>query len=330
MFQQQIEKTKIPFSCLQCNTQQQNQKKMDATAKRRIQILTNWVKPNPITTNEPSQYQSFDSNSTVCCENPNVLRKLDSITLDRVQDTYTTYYRQLNNNGNHDRDITDVKKQVVYQLIYRIQQVVKKLIVPVIGVTSIPLIYTLLNRKLRTRIMIMLHIRKQHNFNLIEMLISISILLAFTSLTSAVYIKQVYSSFLQMTKVKLNLVNQALMLHHAETGEHPLTMPQLDVDTKDAWGNDIIYVPYLNLDQKSQQQAHIEKIAEIISVYAHAPEILYLASKGEFCFAEGPKGVVFSEDVSDQNKRYILSIIKKMREGNKLLTLIQNETPSST
>lgn len=197
-----------------------------------------------------------------------------------------------------------------------------------------------------------------HHFNLIEMLIAISILVTFSSLTSSLYHQKLYSSRVQFTRIQLHLANQALLLLHAETGVHPLHVPRAllegeqQVELKDAWSHDFIYVPFIDLDQlttaasttvttaknlksgshnsgssrsSSSTAAAMEVVADLIAIHGHAPEILYLASRSEFFFAEGPKGVIFGEEVSDQNKRYILSVVKKMREGTRLKSVIQQQ-----
>jgi hypothetical protein len=309
-------------------------------------------------TRKQDRYIPFDSkhgNSEQECANCNagmiLMDRIDPESMRRVEERYIDYYKELTGQKNEKQSPSNARYNITYKLtlvqqfVKRFSIVLKRFMLPLIMSSAPFAIYVLyiivpsnssllMNMKhnlLKKFQMIIKRRRdensamKQHEFNLIEMLIAISILVTFSSLTSSLYHRKIFSSRVQFTKIQLHLVNQALMLLHAETGVHPLEMPHLEgVETKDAWNNDFIFVPYLDLSEKSQDSARIEKIADIISRYGHAAEILYFASKGEFCFAVGPHGPIFGEEVSDENKRHILSLVKRMRDGSKLKTVIAN------
>eukprot|EP01080_Neovahlkampfia_damariscottae_P005202 gene5202-8808_t len=117
-----------------------------------------------------------------------------------------------------------------------------------------------------------------HYFNMIEILISVSIMVSFSSLISIVYFKKLEESKINFCKIEMNLITQSLLMFESRNEYFPLKLEELiesgDLNKlkKDPWGDEYIYIPKINWilileslkNKKEIEKRMIQKI-ELIS-----------------------------------------------------------------
>jgi hypothetical protein len=187
---------------------------------------------------------------------------------------------------------------------------------------------------------------KQHHFNMIEILIGVSIMVTFSSMIGVVYHKKLEESKESFTKIELNLMNQSLLLFESRMNTFPVHLMELvesgDLNSirKDPWGNDYIYIPKIdwirilellkegNGSLGSGTKDHwIEKIQVISETLSNKNvtmiepmKILTMSNKQGFIFSIGNKnGPILPmncqiEEGMNEEMKFVGNLIKTCRE----------------
>jgi hypothetical protein len=187
-----------------------------------------------------------------------------------------------------------------------------------------------------------------HHFNMIEILIGVSIMVTFSSMIGVVYHKKLEESKESFTKIELNLMNQSLLLFESRMDTYPVHLMELvesgDLSNlrKDPWGNDYLYIPKIDWIQvlewlkeggatlgKENQHHWIEKIQGISDTLSNKNitgieplKLLAMSNKQGFIFSLGnksgpifPPSTVEEESVmGNEEMKMVANLIKSCRE----------------
>lgn len=237
-------------------------------------------------------------------------------SLHEVNNLYSNYYEQqkqqthIVSNNNDDMYATSRSEAMQYWL----QKLVKKfgqnkyMLFFVLGACSFMIKnrkYVRTIRKVATTLVVLWIFKqvmkeqqvKMQHFNMIEILIAISIIVTFTGLAGTAYHKKFVESRIAFAKIELNLIQQALIMYHARTGQYPTYLEQVyesgDLSSRlknDPWSTEYLYVPHVDwirlieiLDkQKSKSSAFqeqelryfIESVTQLAKLLASLPDYI--------------------------------------------------------
>jgi general secretion pathway protein G len=95
-------------------------------------------------------------------------------------------------------------------------------------------------------------IQRQHNFNMIEILIAISIIVTFSGLTGAKFAQKYEETRVSNAQLDLARIQEGLVMYYTRKASYPLDLEELlengDLNKvpKDPWGTDYLYIPHLD------------------------------------------------------------------------------------
>ncbi|KAL9644360.1 hypothetical protein ABK040_005818 [Willaertia magna] len=197
-----------------------------------------------------------------------------------------------------------------------------------------------------------------HFFNMIEILIGISIIVTFSGLTGAVLAQVYEESRVSNALLDLAKLQEGLVLYYTRHGKYPLALEdllqggELNKVPKDPWGTDYVYVPHLDWNRlnriltttsssttlssgsiasSSQQLAYyVEVLKRMENVLLTLPtgispmSILAIANEQPFCICVGTKIPRFPSkidiDVSRERIRYVANLMKMAVERSSYAT----------
>jgi hypothetical protein len=181
-----------------------------------------------------------------------------------------------------------------------------------------------------------------HHFNMIEILIGVSIMVTFSSMIGVVYHKKLEESKESFTKIELNLMNQSLLLFESRMDTYPVHLMELvesgdlSIIRKDPWGNDYLYIPKIDWIQVLEwlkegsgvigRDHWIEKIQGISDTLSNKNitgieplRLLAMSNRQGFIFSLGNKSgpilPVEEESVmGNEEMKLVANLIKSCRE----------------
>lgn len=194
------------------------------------------------------------------------------------------------------------------------------------------------------------NVGNKKNFNLIEILISVSIMVTFSSLVGSVYYKKLEETKEAFTKIEINNIMQCLIMYESRNDRSPLELNELVLSgdlpslRKDSWGNDYVYVPHvdwsklieiLEKNQEKELKYYMDAIQTLsrtlvnISVPIDPMLIISAAHHSAFVFSLGSKSPIFPEDllnITRERMKQVMDMIKIVRDkaGMQLLQSINS------
>jgi hypothetical protein len=160
---------------------------------------------------------------------------------------------------------------------------------------------------------------KKRRFSLIELLIAVSIIVTFSSLVGAVYLKKLEESKLSKAKIDINTISNALIMYYTRSSRYPRQLENLveqgDIRSvpADPWDNPYQYIPQLDWnvimrviqDRSNERELkyHTECVEQVARVLGALPDkmdpmlLVAAAAGGAFAFSRGVTEPVFGPDV---------------------------------
>jgi type II secretory pathway pseudopilin PulG len=182
--------------------------------------------------------------------------------------------------------------------------------------------------------------RKDH-FNLIEILISISIIVTFSGLVGVVYPKLLEESKESNALIDIHTIASSLVIYYSRTSKYPLSLDkltetgELSMVPKDPWDNEYRYIPHVDWPvilralrtnaSPETLQYHADCIAQTVRVLQDLPDridpmvVLVAASNGPVVFSLGKRSPIFGSSVTEaggvspQKKKQVATLIQEVR-----------------
>nr|QRZ58741.1 general secretion pathway protein G1 [Malawimonas jakobiformis] len=176
---------------------------------------------------------------------------------------------------------------------------------------------------------------KRRRFSLIELLIAVSIIVTFSSLVGAVYLKKLEESKLSKAKIDINTIANSLIMYYTRTSRYPRQLENLveqgDIRSvpTDPWDNPYQYVPQLDWnvimrviqDRSNERELKyytdcIDQVARVVSGLPDKldPMLLVAAAySSAYVFSRGVTEPIFGPDVLNVPRDRIKAVAHMMR-----------------